>query len=160
MKVKPERRKSHADAPLRLIARSEEGVRVISALVQDAVMARGDMKFDRKRRRFGTLLNRFRWEDRHGAEAERRPYERVRSLFVVEDVGEARAKGLAGMNKDAPLSLLAIGWEEGTEGGGQVFLTFADGHVVALDVEALEIRIEDVTRPYMAPSGQAPDHGA
>ena len=37
--------------------------------------------------------------------------------------------------------------------------TFADGEI-AIEVEALEMRLEDVTRPYVAPSGKAPDHFA
>jgi hypothetical protein len=45
------------------------------------------MKWDRKRRRFAVLLNRFRWEDREAAE--RRPPERVRALLVIERCAEA-----------------------------------------------------------------------
>ena len=30
---------------------------------------------------------------------------------------------------------------------------------VALDVEALDLRLEDVTKPYLAPSRRSPDHG-
>jgi hypothetical protein len=29
---------------------------------------------------------------------------------------------------------------------------------IALDVEALDIRLDDVTRPYRAPSGKVPHH--
>ena len=31
---------------------------------------------------------------------------------------------------------------------------------VALEVEALDVTLQDVTRPYLAPSGKVPDHGA
>ena len=42
--------------------------------------------------------------------------------------------------------------------GGSPGVLAGDG-AVALEVEALEVRLEDVTRPYRAPSGRVPDHG-
>jgi hypothetical protein len=38
-------------------------------------------------------------------------------------------------------------------------LTLAGDGAIALEVEALELRLEDVSRPYLAPSRRAPDHG-
>ena len=33
-----------------------------------------------------------------------------------------------------------------------------DRVTIALDVEALEVRLDDVTRPYRAPTGKVPRH--
>ena len=43
-------------------------------------------------------------------------------------------------------------------GIGALILTLAGDGAVALDVEALDVRLDDVTRPYRAPSGKVPTH--
>jgi hypothetical protein len=146
------------EAPLRLIAREAGDVTVLSALVQDAVMTGADLSYDRRGRRFAVLLNRFRWEDREAAAAARRGVERVKSLLVVEDVLAVRRAGIDPRDREAVLSLLSVGFAAGAEGGGTVTLTLAGDGVVALEVEALELRLEDVTRPWLAPSGRVPGH--
>jgi len=147
------------DGPLRLIAQEAVDVPMLSALVQDAVLEAGEMRYDRRRRRFAALVNRFRWEDRAEAARENRPYERVRSLLTIEDVLAARVMGIDPGRKDQVLSILSLSWEPGTEGAGRLVLILAGDGAVALELEALEIRLEDVTRPYAAPSRHAPDHG-
>jgi hypothetical protein len=37
-------------------------------------------------------------------------------------------------------------------------MSVAGDGVIALDVEALEVVLRDVTKPYVAPSGKAPSH--
>jgi hypothetical protein len=146
------------EAPLRLVAQDAEDLRVISALVQDAVLPVTEMKFDPKRRRFALMLNRFRWEDRAAAETVGRAYERVRSLLVVEDVVKVQSLGFDRSDKDLVLSLLALDFTSGEDGTGRLTLTLAGDGGIALDIEALEVRLDDVTRPYRAPSGKLPAH--
>jgi Protein of unknown function (DUF2948) len=146
------------EAPLRLVATDVEDVRVISTLVQDAVLPVTEMKHDPKRRRFALMLNRFRWEDRAHAEAVGRAYERVRSVLVIEDVRKVQSMGFDRAEKDLVLSLLSMEFAAAEDGTGRLTLTFAGDGAVALDVEALELRLDDVTRPYRAPSGKVPQH--
>jgi hypothetical protein len=146
------------EAPLHLVAQDAEDVQVISALVQDAVLPVTEMKHDAKRRRFAMLLNRFRWEDRAVAETVGRAYERVRSVLVIEDVLKVQSHGFDRADKDLVLSLLSISFEPGTDGTGRLVLVLAGDGGLALEVEALELRLEDVTRPYRAPSGKVPAH--
>lgn len=146
------------ERPLNLIARDGDDLRVISALVQDAVLPVTEMTWDRKARRFAVLLNRFRWEDRAAAEAAKRPVERVRSLLVVEDVLAVRTQGIDRRDKDMVLSLLSLGWEPGADGTGRLVLTLAGDGAVGVEVEALDVALRDVTRPYRAPSGKVPSH--
>jgi hypothetical protein len=148
-----------AEVPLHLVAEDAEDVKVLSALLQDAVLPVTEMGWKPKQRRFALLVNRFRWEDRPAAEAAGRAYERVRSLLVVEDVLAVRSSGFDRADRDLVLSILSVGFEPGEDGTGTVTLVLAGDGAVALDVEALEIRLEDVTRPYRAPSGKVPDHG-
>ncbi|NGM46320.1 DUF2948 family protein [Rhodobacter sp. SGA-6-6] len=147
------------EGPLRLLAQEAADVPVLSALVQDAVLAAGEMRYDRRRRRFAALVNRFRWEDRDEAAREGRPYERVRALLTVEDVLAAKVMGVDPGRKDEILSVLSLAWEPGEDGTGRLVLTLAGDGAVALEVETLDARLEDVTRPYIAPSRRAPDHG-
>jgi Protein of unknown function (DUF2948) len=147
------------EAPLRLLAQSVEDLPVLSALVQDAVLASSDLRYDRRRRRLVALVNRFRWEDQPEAVRLGRPVERVRAVMVIEDVLSARLNGIDPRRKDEVLSLLTLTFAPGAEGAGQLILTFAGDGALALEVEALDLRLEDVTKPYAAPSRRAPDHG-
>ena len=143
---------------LRLKAQDADDLRVISALVQDAVFSVGEMRLQRKKRRFAVLLNRFRWEDRDAAEARGRPFERVQALLVVDDVLGAAVQGIDLSDRDTVLSLLALEFAPGADGAGRLLLTLAGDGAVALEVECLEVSLRDVTRPYAAPSGRAPKH--
>jgi len=147
------------EGPLRLVAQDAEDLKVISTLVQDAVLPVTEMSHDRKRRRFALMLNRFRWEDRAEAEAVGRAYERVRSVLVVDDVLKVQSTGFDRTDKDLVLSLLSIDLVPGNDGAGRLVLTLAGDGALALEVETLEVRLDDVTRPYRAPSGKVPTHG-
>ena len=146
------------EEPLRLVAQDAEDLKVISTLIQDAVLPVTELKYDPKRRRFALLLNRFRWEDRVEAERVGRAYERVRSVLVVEDVRKVQSMGFDRAEADLVLSVLAIEFTPGEDGTGRLTLTLAGDGAIALDVEALEVRLDDVTRPYRAPSGKMPSH--
>ena len=146
------------EEPLRLVAQDAEDLKVLSSLVQDAVLPVTELKYDAKRRRFAILLNRFRWEDRVEAERVGRAYDRVRSVLVVEDVRKVLSQGFDRADKDLVLSLLFMSFEPGEDGTGRLTLVLAGDGAIALDVEALEVRLDDVTRPYRAPSGKVPRH--
>ena len=143
-----------AEQPLRLRAIDPEDLPVLASLTQDAVFPASEMAWDRRRRRFALLLNRFRWED---AAANRAP-ERVQSVLSFEDVMAVRSQGVDRTDGDLVLSLLSLGWQEGEDGAGRVQLVLAGDGEVELEVEALEVSLRDVTRPYLAPSGQRPGH--
>jgi hypothetical protein len=143
-----------ADQPLRLRAFDAEDLNIVSSLVQDAVFPVTEMRWDRKARRFALLLNRFRWEDA----ARGQGFERVQSVLVIEDVLAVKSQGVDPKASDMVLSLLAVGFAAGEDGTGTVTLTLAGDGVVAVEVEALEVVLRDVTRPWVAPSGRKPAH--
>lgn len=140
------------EGPLRLRALDDEDLRVVSALVQDAVVTVGEASFLRGHRRFAALVNRFRWE------GHARTPERVRCLLVFENVTAVRTQGVDPRDKDTVLSILSLAWEGGEDESGRVLVTLAGDGVIAIEVEALEVLLQDVTRPYVAPSGHAPHH--
>ena len=147
-----------ADDPLRLAAQDSEGLTILSALLQDAVFVSQDMRFDRKRRRFAVLVNRFRWEDAARAKTERRGVERVRAMLVLDGVMSAKTLGFD-PTMPATLALLEIVFDAGNDGAGKVMLKMSGDASILLEVEALGVTLSDVTRPYLATSGKVPDHG-
>jgi hypothetical protein len=147
-----------AERPLYLGAEDARDLLVMSSLLQDAILTATDMTWDRQRRRFAMLVNRFRWEDREAARVERRAVERVRSVLVVRDVRAIRSWGIDRRDSGTVLSVLALSWLPGEDGTGLVNITMAGIAALAVDVEALDVTLRDVTRPYAAPSGRAPQH--
>ncbi|WP_371226054.1 DUF2948 family protein [Roseovarius sp. 2305UL8-3] len=143
------------EAPLNLGAMDGEDLKVISSLGQDAVFPITEMTWRAVDHRFALLLNRFRWEDegqaRHGPE-------RVRSVLAIDNVLKVASQGIDRSDPDMILSLLSVTFEPGDDGAGHVLLTLAGDGAIRLEVEALEVTLRDVTRPYRAASGKTPDH--
>ena len=146
------------ETPLNLGALEAEDLKVMSALVQDAVFPATAMTWRPGQRRFGLLLNRFRWEDVDAARKRARPVERVQSLLVVENVLGVASNGVDRRDPDLVLSLLSLDWHAGAEVEGALHLVLAGDGEIRLQVEALEVTLKDVTRPYVAPSRKVPDH--
>lgn len=147
-----------AARPLALRAETGDDLPVMAALVQDAVLAVSELSYDRRGRKLALLLNRFRWEDADAAEAEGRPYERVRTLLVVSDVMAVKSAGVDRRESDLVLSLLTLTWQAGDDGTGRLVFEFAGDGQIAVDVETLNLDLRDVTKPYLAPSRHRPGH--
>jgi len=144
-----------AERPLNLGALDTDDLKVISALVQDAVLPVTEMKYDRKARRFALLINRFRWEDKG---AGRHAPERVQAVLAFDTVLGVATQGVSREDKDMVLSLLTVEWEAGEAPAGNLVLTLAGDGAIRLECEALDVTLKDVTRPYKAPSKKAPHH--
>lgn len=147
-----------AEAPVRLAAETAEDLGIISALVQDAIVAVGDIAWTPKRRRLSLLARRFRWEDAPAAERQGRPFERVQALLTIGGALRVRSSGVDPRDKDTALSLLALGFTPGADGTGVLRLTLAGDGEIEIDVECLDVSLADVSRPYAASSGKAPSH--
>lgn len=147
-----------AETPLSLWTETAEDLSVISALIQDAVLTGADIQWNRQRRQLVFLLNRFRWEDRAAAEREKRAYERVRALLILSDVVKVASSGFDRADRDVVLSVLDVTWTAGEDGTGYFVLTLAGHGEIRVDAECLSAELRDVTRPYRAISGAAPNH--
>lgn len=146
------------ERPLNLGALEPDDLEVISALVQDAVFPITEMTWRPAERRFAVLLNRFRWEDAENAKRRGRNVERVRSVLVFDNVVKVASQGIDRSDKDVVLSLMALNFNQGEDGSGHVELTLAGDGALRLAVEALDVTLKDVTRPYIAPSRKTPGH--
>jgi hypothetical protein len=143
------------EKPLNLGAQDADELKVLSALIQDAIFPITEMTWLAKQRRFGLLLNRFRWEE--GARGRTAP-ERVQSLLVVDNVMSVASQGVDRAETDMILSVLSAAFEAGDDGAGDIVFTLAGDGAIRLSVEAIELTLKDVTRPYVAPSKKAPNH--
>lgn len=148
------------ERPLNLGALDAEDLQVISALVQDAVLPVTEIRWQAAQRRLGLLVNRVRWEDVDAAKRSGRPVERVQSVLMVDNVLGVSSQGVDRSDKDTVLQILAVSWEAGDDADGFVVLTLAGDGALRAEVEALEVGLRDVTRPYVAPSRKLPDHDA
>ncbi|MEH6647956.1 DUF2948 family protein [Sulfitobacter sp.] len=143
------------EAPLNLGALDADDLTIISTLVQDAVFPASEMRWLKREGRFALLLNRMRWED---AGANRHVPERVQSVLVFSNVQAVASQGVPKGDADTVLSLLHIAFDESESPSGQVALTLAGDGAIRLTVEALDVTLKDVTRPYVAPSKKRPTH--
>jgi len=146
------------EIPLNIGAMDAEDLKILASLSQDAVFPVTEIKWQAAKRRFAILLNRFRWEDQSAAQKRGRKPERVQSLLLVENVLGVASQGIDRSDKDMIFSLLDVEWTEGEDAAGIVTLLLAGDGAIRLQVEALELGLRDVTRPYIAPSGKVPDH--
>ncbi len=150
--------KDGREAPLNLGAEDADDLQVIATLTQDAIFPVTEMTWQPGQRRFALLLNRFRWEDKDAAARRGRAFERVQAVLMFGSVLSVASQGIDRSDKDMILSLLSVEFEPGEDGAGQILLTLAGDGAIRLSVEAIDVTLKDVTRPYKAPSGHAPQH--
>ncbi|HKK34743.1 MAG TPA: DUF2948 family protein [Paracoccaceae bacterium] len=149
------------EKPLRLRALDAEDLEVTSALLQDAAGRSGDLVWMKGRRRFALFLNRFRWEDAARAQRAGRPFERVRTVILIDHVEDVKASGVDPRAPEQAISVLRLEFRpsgDPDDPSGVLRAVLAGDGEVAISVECLEVRLEDVTRPYAAPAGRAPSH--
>lgn len=140
-------------ARLKLRAEDTEDLAIISACLQDAVVAVREMTYLPDEGRFVLIANRFRWEDvERERDSEGRPiYERVHCGVCFETVTAARRNGIDQKNRNQVVSLLTIEPHD-----GYVDLVFSAGAVLRLEIERLLCHMQDLDEPW--PTQWRPAH--
>jgi len=136
---------------LKLMALDREGLGVISAHAQDTCVKRADMAWLPRQRRFVVAGMRYDWVG-----AKTGPAERVASLLRFDRVRKVSHLGLKDLNEDATLNLLAVTFEKTDPPAGVIFLVFADGAQVRLEVECVEVELRDMS--LRVPAEACPGH--
>jgi hypothetical protein len=136
---------------LKLIALDREGLGVISAHIQDTCVKRVDMTWLPQQRRFLVAGMRYDWVG-----AKTGPEERVSSVLRFDRVLRVSHLGLTETNADATLNLLAVTFEKTDPPAGIIILAFADGALVRLDVECVEVELRDMG--HRVPAQACPGH--
>ena len=147
-----------SENPVRIKAETVEDLQVISTLIQDAVGQNSETSWLPRHNRFALMLNRFRWEDKANAQQQGRPFERVQSTLVIEDVLKAGSDGIDPRDRDAIFSVLSVKFEPSEDAAGEVVVVLAGDGAIRLKVECLDISLSDVSRPYKARAKSSPAH--
>jgi hypothetical protein len=136
---------------LKLIALDREGLGVISAHVQNTCVKRADMAWLPQQRRFVVAGMRYDWVG-----AKTGPEERVASVLRFDRVLKVSHLGLTEIAQDATLNLLAVSFEKTDPPAGIIILAFADGALVRLEVECVEVELRDMG--LRVPAEACPGH--
>jgi hypothetical protein len=128
---------------LKLRAEDAEDLAVISAILQDALVAVSEMAWLPEERRFVLVANRFRREPEAGA-PRRKPERRMCGLRI-DEVKTVQRRGFSPRQGDRLLVLLAIRAAEGA-----LFLEFAGGSSIRIEVERILCHLDDMGESWPA----------
>lgn len=151
------KRSNDQDEPLprlHLHAVEAEDLSVLSAAMVSATVKRGDLGYQKIRRRFAFVCNRYRWEDERLDEM---GGSRIRAGVQINDVTRVQAQGLAALDAETVLELLSITMEPAKAPAARLALNFAGGMTVRLDADCIDVLMDDMGRPWYTPN--KPDHG-
>ena len=131
-------------AKLKLSAVDAEDLGVISAALQDSLVAVRDCVWFQDEKRFVLLLNRFRWEADPGVGA---THSRTHSALVFNEVTAVRHHDIPTGEPDRMLELLAVALENDRS----VLLRFSAGRAIRLEIGRLACHLGDVGEPWPTP---------
>ena len=144
------------DKPLALTAFDEVDLAVVAACLQDALVRRADMAWEKKRRRFAFVASRFLWETETGDAS--LGGSRVRTGVHFNGVQAVKLRGMPGAAAgEAPLVLLTVATAVDSTGAGTITLLFAGDTSIRLEVECVECHLRDLGPAWDTPN--RPDHG-
>ena len=129
---------------LKLSALDADDLGVISAAVQDALVAVRDCAYFKHEKRFVLLLNRFQWEADPSIDS---AHSRTHSALVFNEVTGVRHHDIPLGEPDRMLELLAVTLEN----DGSVALRFASGRAIRLEIGRLACHLGDVGEPWPTP---------
>ena len=131
---------------LKLIAKTDEDLRVISAHLQDSIVKTSDIASLKKNRIFLMQLNRFMWEDVEKGVF--RKNKRIRTVLKFENVLKVSSKNVNQKKNDRFLDFLAIETFKMTDKNYEMNLIFSGDMIIRLVVEAIEVTLDDQGLPW------------
>ena len=140
-----------ADDRLKLLALDREGLDVISAHTQNTCVKRANMVWLPSQQRFVVAGMRYDWVGAKTGQAER-----VSSVLRFDRVLKVSSLGLGDVDEERTLNLLAVTFQKTDPPAGMIMLAFADGALVRLDVECVEVELRDME--LRAPAESCPGH--
>ena len=126
---------------LKLIARTEEDIRVISAHLQDSIASLSDIANLKKNKIFLMQLNRFMWEDVEKGVF--RKNKRIRTVLKFENVMEVISKNINQVKKDKFLDFLAIETNKMPDNNYEMKIIFAGDSIIRVISEVIEVTLDD-----------------
>jgi hypothetical protein len=138
--------------PLKLRAEDADDLAVISACLQDAIVAVRDLAYVAEVGEFLLVANRFRWE---AGEEGGQGRERVLCGVAFRGVTGVTYRGFRRGEPDRLLSLLAMR-VAGEGGATMIVLEFSGGASIRLEVARIAAHATDLGEPW--PTPWRPDH--
>ena len=126
---------------LRLLANSEEDLKVISAHLQDSITQVKNIAHLKKNRMFLIQFNRFMWEDvEKGVFGKNR---RMQSVLKFDNILDVFSMNINQKKKDRFLDFLAIETKCLSDKSYEIKLNFAGDILIKLNAEIIECFLED-----------------
>ena len=126
---------------LKLIARTTDDLRVISAHLQDSIVKTSDIANLKKNRIFLMQLNRFMWEDVEKGVF--RKNKRIRTILKFESVLEAHAKNINPNKKNVFLDFLTLESKKMPDNNYEMKILFAGDSIIKIVSEVIEVTLDD-----------------
>ncbi len=131
---------------LKLIARTDADLKVISAHLQDSIVKTSDIANLKKNKIFLMQLNRFMWEDVEKGVF--RKNKRIRTVLKFDNVLHVRSKNINQMKGDRFLDFLAIESKEMPDKNYEMNLIFSGDVIIKIIAEAIEVKLDDQGTPW------------
>ena len=126
---------------LKLIARTEEDLRVVSAHLQDSIASTSDIASLKKNKIFLMQLNRFMWEDVEKGVF--RKNKRIRTILKFENVLNVLSKNITQNKKNNFLDFLAIETIKMPDNNYEMKIIFAGDSIIRIICEVIEVTLDD-----------------
>ena len=126
---------------LKLIARTVEDLRVVSAHLQDAIVNINDIANLKKNKILLLQLNRFMWEDVEKGLF--RKNKRIRTILKFENVIKVKSRNINLAGKDKFLDFLTIETNQMTANTYEMKILFAGDSSVKVTAEVIEVTLDD-----------------
>ena len=131
---------------LKLVAKNQEDLKIVSAYLQDSVVIAKDILFLKKNRTFIMILNRFMWENvKNGIFKQNK---RIRCALKFEEVIKVQSKNINQKNKTKPLEYLAIKSSLIDDNFFDIKIFFSGGGVITIISEVIEVFVKDLSKPW------------
>jgi hypothetical protein len=141
---------------LKLIAKKEEDLRIVSAHLQDSIVSVSDIANLKKNKIFLMQLNRFMWEDVEKGVF--RKNKRIRTILKFENVLKILSKNINQLSKDQFLDFLAIETNVTPDNNYEMKIIFAGDSIIKVISEVIEVTLDDQGEAWDAKS--KPKHQA
>jgi hypothetical protein len=126
---------------LKLLATSDEGLRVIAAHLQDAIVSVKDIANLKKNRIFLIQLNRFMWEDVEKGVF--RKNKRIRTVLKLDNIISVFSKNIDTKNEKNFLDFLTIESNLLPDKSYEIKLIFSGDSVIKIKVEVIDVILDD-----------------
>ena len=126
---------------LKLIAKTEEDIRIVSAHLQDSIVNVAEIANLKKNRIFLMQLNRFMWEDVEKGVF--RKNKRIRTILKFENVIKVVSKNINQLKKDKFLDFLAIETNATPDNNYEMKIIFAGDSIIRVISEVIEVTLDD-----------------